>query len=233
MNVCTSFPPGLQKVYGERFVESWKQHSDVPLFVFYEGEKPDISGVELVSLDEDVDRRLFVAEHRKKPIANGFVQADGKWYFDYRWQAVRFCHKVFAMTWHHRPEGQWIWCDADVIVERDLDKDFWNEAAPKDVVCSYLGRKDWDHSETGWLAFNDRRFCGSLREWYMSGAVFQLRGFTDSFVFDAARMMAERDGLKFRNLSEGVSGNHVWPHTVLGKYTSHYKGPKAKQEAYG
>lgn len=232
MNVCTSFSPSLMKIYGERFVESWKRHSDVPLYVFYEGEKPDLRGVELVSLDEDRDRREFVGTYGDKPYARGFVHTDKGWICDYRFQCLRFAHKVFAMTWEHRPKGQWTWCDADVVIEKDLDKWFWAKTAPTDVICSYLGRKDWDHSETGWLAFNDQRFCSSLREWYMSGAVFQLPGFTDSFVFDAVRKQWEGRGERFHNISEGVPGNDVWPHTVLGQYMVHNKGPVAKQKAY-
>lgn len=233
MNVCTSFSPGLQKIYGERFIESWKRHSDVPLFVFHEGPKPDLRGVELVSLDADRDRKEFIGTYGDKPFANGFVCKDGQWFADYRFQCVRFSHKVFAMTWPDRPKGQWVWCDADVIVERDLDKWFWAKAAPTDVTCSYLGRKDWDHSETGWLAFTDPVFCNALREWYMSGAVFQLPGFTDSFVFDAVRKQWEENRRgTFLNLSDGVPGNDVWPHTVLGKYMAHNKGPVAKQRAY-
>ena len=72
MNVCTSFSPALQGLYGEAFVRSWKRHSDVPLFVFYEGPKPDLP-CELVCLDDDEERKAFIGAYGDRPQAHGYA----------------------------------------------------------------------------------------------------------------------------------------------------------------
>lgn len=77
---------------------------------------------------------------------------------DYRKQAVRFCHKVFAIK--HASDSilkareeklpdaprYLIWMDADVITHGNVTEDDLKECLPKDGnAVAYLGRKDWDH----------------------------------------------------------------------------------------
>lgn len=239
MRVCTSFSRVGYKVYGKKFIESFLWHApEDELWVFHEGDKPDITGPVYVDLNDDRERAIFLAEHGDKGYANGLCKGPKGFMVDYRYQAVRFAHKVFAMAHPSRPrEANWVWCDADVVVRKNLTPEWWEEAAPEGFVCSYLGRKDWDHSETGWLAFTQRydghKFLDELKALYTSGEIFKLRAFTDSFAFDHLRLKWEAEGKHFHNLSEGLSGNHVWPDTVLGRATSHFKGPEAKKVAYG
>lgn len=239
MRVCTSFSPKGYEVYGKKFIESFRWHApDDELWVFYEGRKPDIPGCVYVDLNTDAERRLFLDQNRDKPHANGIVNTNRGVIADYRFQAIRFAHKVFAMSHPARPrEGNWVWCDADVIVTKNLTEDWWEESCPEGFVCSYLGRKDWDHSETGWLAFTKRygghEFLDELRQLYISGEIFRLRGFTDSFAFDRVRSEWEAEGKHFHDLAKGIGGNHVWPDTVLGRVMTHQKGPEAKKVAYG
>lgn len=238
MRVCTSFSRVGYRVYGKKFIEGFLWHApEDELWVFYEGEKPDIKGPVYVDLNEDKDRAEFLAQHGKQAYANGVCRGPKGLVIDYRFQAARFAHKVFAMAHPSRPrEGNWVWCDADVVVKKNLTEEWWEEAAPEGFVCSYLGRKDWDHSETGWLAFTHRygghEFLDEMKALYTSGEIFKLKAFTDSFAFDHIRSKWEADDKHFYNLSKGVGGNHVWPDTVLGKCLVHNKGMEAKRVAY-
>jgi len=56
----TSFAPGGYALYGHRFVESFLRHWEIPLVVFYERQRPDISHPRLIlrDLDADSDRRI-------------------------------------------------------------------------------------------------------------------------------------------------------------------------------
>lgn len=240
MRVCTSFSPVGYKVYGKKFIESFRWHApEDELWVFYEGEKPDHSGVVYIDLNTDKDRAKFLAKHGDKGYANGLCKTPNGYAVDYRFQAIRFSHKVFAMSYPDRPrDANWVWCDADVLVMKNLDTDWWEEACPEGFTCSYLGRKDWDHSETGWLAFTERyhghEFIDELREIYVSEAIFKLPALTDSFAFDHLRKKWEAtEQHMFCNLAKGVGGNHVWPDTILGQRLVHNKGPELKGIAYG
>ena len=239
MRVCTSFSAVGYQVYGKRFLESFRWHApDDELWVFYEGAKPDIPGCVYIDLEADKDRKRFLRDHGNRAYANGLYRSPKGMAVDYRFQAIRFAHKVFAMSYPDRPrDANWVWCDADVIVRGNLDEEFWSEACPEGFVCSYLGRKDWDHSETGWLAFTERyhghEFIDELRKIYVSDDIFKLRAFTDSFAFDHLRQKWEAtEQHMFCNLAKGIGGNHVWPDTVLGSKLVHNKGPEAKRLAY-
>lgn len=92
MNACTTFSPAELEWFGRDFVASWKRHSDVPLFVFYEGQKPDLKGVELIPLDEDKDRKTFIQ------IFKDFfaLEMSGREIspYNYHFDCLRFCHSV-------------------------------------------------------------------------------------------------------------------------------------------
>lgn len=227
----TTFSPEGYEVYGRRFIDSFVQYWNIPLWVFYQGKKPpEKDGVTYVNLQEDDEYMEFLDQHKDNPFANGF--RDGK--IDYRYQAVKFCHKVFAETSPYRPDcDQWIWIDADVETFRPVDANFFDLGCPRDYIASYLGRRDWHHSECGFMCYNiplANTFLKEFRRTYTSGEIFTLDEWHDSFVWDVVRGAMVPP---FFNLSEGIGGVDVWPHTILGEYMSHAKGPKQKIKTYG
>lgn len=156
---------------------------------------------------------------------------------DYRLQATRFAHKVFvlkhfldaALKTSPRPDYL-VWWDADAILTRTVNADEIAALMPgADEACSYLGRKDWDHSECGFMAFNlanggAEAILNFMHHYYTEGLVFSLPQWHDSYLFDVAR--ADRP---CRNLSAGVPGNNVWAGTPLACFSEHRKGVLAKQ----
>jgi hypothetical protein len=75
-----------------------------------------------------------------------------------------------------------------------------------------------------------RQFLADMREMYVSGAIFREREWHDSHIFDVVMSRYPSWAEAFKNISEDVPGNHVWPETVLGKAMIHYKGPEAKEK---
>ena len=229
--VVTSFSPEGYDLYGKRFVETFLEHwpEDVILHVHHEGHGPEASDrvrTHDLRLDPDRTRFLDLASTVAKPRPDF-----------YRYEAAKFCHKVFAFT-SHGIETDWlIWIDADVVTTARVDEEWLDAVCPGGYTASYLGREGWDHSELGWCALSKRyrgeEFLKAYRAAYTSTAVFSMDQWHDSYVWDRIRERFEAKGCWFYNLSQGVTHNHVWPHTLLGQKMDHRKGPVAKQRAYG
>ncbi len=219
----TTFAEKHYELYGRRFIESYLKHwpETVPLFVYYEGKKPDIESprITYIDLGKDRDREKFMAEK--------FDTSS-----DYRFQAVRFSHKVFALTdpdrIKNRPSQWWIWLDADIETTSKIDIEFIEAICPEGFVGSYLGRKDWPHSECGFVGYNTQyradEFLEKFRTAYVTGEIFQMKEWHDSFVFDRLR-----EGW-WHNLSADLPGMEVFNASILGTRMRHDKGPVAKKK---
>jgi hypothetical protein len=156
---------------------------------------------------------------------------------EYRLQATRFCHKIFVLNHFFNlaqkaaavPEYL-VWWDADAMLTRNItDEDLATVLPRENEACSYLGRKDWDHSECGFMGFNMKHkgageMIRFMHHYYDQDLIFGLPQWHDSFLFDIAR-----SEYKCRNLSEGVPGNNVWAATALAAFSEHWKGDEAKK----
>lgn len=200
---------GYEK-YGKTFLETFMAQSDYPIYVYSEDPLP----VNYRLLHNDDDWVEFQKNPDDPP--------------DWRYQAKRFSHKVFAKT---KPEDYdwWIWLDADVEVFDAIDKEFMSLACPEWATLSYLGRKDCRTSECGWVAYNlnngGREFLEEFRRMYVDNDVYTHTEWHDSYIFDRVR---EKMPGKYFNLSDGEPGMHVWDATVLGTKMRHLKGPLRK-----
>lgn len=237
--IVTTFPNHSWDVYAKEAMQSWAKYlpPEMPVMVQLDNDllKPD---VERLLRPQDA-----VACGWTKPHADFVERNKGKDHpTDYRKQAVRFCHKVFAM--HRALEAiemdkkdgnagarYLIWMDADVIINRFVSGDEIKEGLPKEGdAVAYLGRKDWDHSECGWLAFDlengGDKTIKYILDMYIDDSVFSLEQWHDSWVFDYEMKHAETE--KFTNLTTDKPGMDIWPHSPMGKWSTHYKGPAAK-----
>jgi hypothetical protein len=246
--VITTFGDDSWDVYAKRMIESYVQYwpQDIPLMVqldddlLYEQVNkilPEHFGIFVGRTKEHQD---FVDRNKDKDHPT-----------DYRKQAVRFCHKVFAI--YHTLESilkakaagaadiprYLIWMDADVITTRAVTLEDIQKCLPKEGdAVAYLGRKDWDHSECGWLAF-DLEHSGDLIinnafNTYSSDALFGLEQWHDSWVWDRLRMHATalNQAGRWTNLTEGKPGTEIWQQSPMALWSTHYKGPVAKQRLY-
>jgi hypothetical protein len=183
----------------------------------------------------------FKEHYGKFPHARGHVTRKGQQIYDYRFDAVRFANKVFAI--YHRfvtqPGPRYrVWIDGDVLVCQTPDPDFWDQIVGEGTYVSYLDRRPW-YSECGFVVYDSehkyhRAFMQGWRELYTKGDLFKLPEWHDSFVFDIVRGGFEAEGyMTSLNLSPPPPPGQLWFHPfingILGKYFDHLKGPRRKE----
>jgi hypothetical protein len=229
----------------ESFVNYWPK--EIPLLVQLDDDllldqvQKLLRADDAISIGWDKDHKAFVERNKGKDDP-----------LNYRKQPVRFCHKVFAIkraldaiTEHKKadvpnkaPAPRYlIWLDADVHTTKPVSLDDVKACLPKEGdAVSYLGRKDWDHSECGWLAF-DLESSGVIAineavKFYLYDGVLKEPQHHDSWVFDETRKFFGKDNQsgKWTNLTEAATGRDIWPQSPMGKWSIHYKGPAAKSD---
>lgn len=231
VNAVTTFSPEGYELYGRKCIASFVKYwpADVGLYIFIE--KPlDIgnlipicrSNIHVKDLADETDILSFLADFSWHPRMNHPT--------DYRFQGIRFAHKVFAMTAPCLPnDGIRVWLDADTETTKPIDRDYLARCFPsEDEICAYLGRTQWHHSETGWLAFDlDKAgvvVLNGLRHVYISGQIATLNETHDAWAFDFVRAGLLDTNLKFKNLSPNAVGLDAWRYSPLGERMIHRKG---------
>jgi hypothetical protein len=219
-------------LYGRRFVESFLEYWSIPLIAYFESDRPDLTHPRLAlrDLNHDAERAEFLRQYDRSDFRGSSA--------DYATQAIRFSHKVFALT-SYIPRAKWcLWIDADVETFAPVTTLVLRTICPEGYSLSYLGRRDYAHSETGFVAYNLEDPCvvsmlRYFRRMYTSGAIFNFdpRLRNDSALFDHARTLVSSAAQW--NLSKHATGTHVWPQTTLGGVMRHWKGQARKREAYG
>lgn len=242
--VVTTFGNQHWKPYAEQMLKSFVTYwpKEIPILVQLDDEMLAANVGKCIRAGDgmkagwDPDHAEFVERNKNKDDPQ-----------DYRKQSVRFCHKVFALKYAFDSVNDakigkaldapryLIWLDADVLTTRDVTIDDINKCLPKEGdAVSYLGRKDWPHSECGWLAFDLENGGGEIIEdmflSYKNDDVFKYDQWHDSYVFDVNLL---RGSKKATNLTPNAIGIEVWPQSPMAAWSRHYKGPIAKQELSG
>ncbi|MFO1128692.1 MAG: hypothetical protein U1E66_09730 [Rhodospirillales bacterium] len=244
------------RLYGRDMVESFLRHwpRTVSLYLYAEGFEPDLSDPRLISLDllrECPELVAFKEHHRNNPTAHGLqarphwevkvrirnplfrVRNVEDWGVGYRWDAVRFSHKPFAIFDAARRADTDVlfWIDADIRVFADVPLGFLEEVMPPDCFISYLRRPRF--SECGFVGYNLRHpatrvFLTEFERLYTSHALFKEREYHDSFLFDVIRRRVERRGSVSYDIGQGIGneGGHVFVNSPLGRFMDHMKGER-------
>ena len=244
--VITTFHQAGLEQYGQRMIDTFEQFwpAEVDLVVLAENCTPRISrsNTRVVDLLEaSPDLRAFVERHKNNPLAHG--KAGPPDVFNpkkqFRWDAVRFCYKVFAKSVAADiiDSGWMIWIDADTVTHTTLTKQFLDSVCPSKAMVSYLGRGEKYHSECGWVAYNldapeCRQFVRDFVNMYNRDEIFQQREWHDSYIFDVLRKRIQ-DRCRFHNLNpsyddKGLAG-HPFINSELGKHMDHVKGDRKVQ----
>jgi len=221
MRVVSTFPLAHAEIYGEDFLLDCARF-DVPLtLVHYEPFDTvlDLGEVRIDATSDPEVRNFLFDCHVNRPPTD-----------TYRHQARRFCFKAFAMTRPDIRDTDWlVWLDADVRMHNDPD---WQALFNHRVDVCYLGRSEWDHSETGFLVFNMRRRGGdaldAIRAMYTSRSIFYEQQWHDAWIFDLVR---ERLGLTCHNLSPDAKGLDAWEASPLADWSRHLKGNRKFMES--
>ena len=245
--VITSFHAAGMTAYGQRMIDAFDHYwpDDVSLIVYAEDCEPRVPNTRIQIRDlhaSSPDLMSFKTKHQHNPVANGQVAKDTNVPFKdnaFKWDAVRFSNKVFSVI-HACATAttDWIiWLDADTVTFDRVPDTFLSEICDATALACYLGRREKYHSECGWVAYNCRHpdlrsFMDRWRDLYVTGDIFNLREYHDSFVFDVLRkdFQAQRR-THFHNLSPELPGKgpgHPFIASRLGLYMDHMKGSKRK-----
>lgn len=241
--VITTFPDNAWDIYAKRMLQSFMQNwpQEIPLLIALDDDLllPDVQKFtrpqDAISVNWGKEHKEFVDRNKDKDDLQ-----------NYRKMPVRFCHKVFAIARAYdaalkqKKDGEvapryLIWMDADVIMNRQITTQDIQECIPKEGdALATLQRKDWPHSECGWMAFDIEGKGGELIvemfKAYCTDRIISQEQQDDSWMWD---LICKEKGYGVTNLTSNAPGLDVWQHSPMGKWSRHYKGPVAKQELMG
>lgn len=252
--VVTTFHEAGLKQYGQRMIDTFCQNwpKEIKLYVYAEKCIPNITDKEQVilrDLDSVSELTHFKNKWKDVPKANGDVSNDpirskrrdsGK---GFKWNAVRFSHKVYAIfdCARNTDVDILIWMDADNICHSPISMEKIKSLIPEQYDICYLGRKG-KFSECGLYSMNlqhknTRRFLNEFQRVYddAENGIFQMDEWHDSFVFDVVRSRIHK--LSQNNWSEHLSDLRASPRNSVGEghplinsewgaYLDHLKGER-------
>jgi hypothetical protein len=253
--VTTFHGDGLEK-YAQRMINTFCNNwpAEVILHLYPENCNPairDHSHITLKRLEEVEELMAFKNTWQDVPKANGDVSADpvrslrkdaGK---GFKWHAVRFAHKVYAIFDCARTTDAdiLIWMDADTICHSPITIQDLYRMIPADSELCYLGRKG-KYSECGLYSMNLRSanvqaFLKEFQRFYDQAeqGIFQLAEWHDSFVFDAVRVkfpqMRQLDWAAHLHdirprLGSSQGEGHPLINSEWGAWLDHLKGGRKK-----
>jgi hypothetical protein len=241
----TSFSAAGYEQYAKRMllsvIENWK--SDLKLIAYHHdfpdalvADLPQSPLIEYRNLNDVVD----MVNYRTR-MAKYDGTAEGKTPYNWRLDAIKWCHKIYAMTdlsleiSEQDVHGGWlIWLDADTITHTPLSEERMLKMLPEKVELVHLGRKDVDYSETSFIAFNldyetPHYLLADLRGCYDIGEVISYREWHDGFIFERLLNIYKAHGMRVHNLSPNTAGLDAFGNSPLSQYLKHFKGAqKAK-----
>jgi len=222
VRVLTSFGPAGYGEYGKRFMRTFLANSDADLWVYHEGQEPDLKDERIVyrNVMEVPGCREFTSSCLPAAKGRGLLW-QGR---NYRFDVHRFCRKSFAQCDAASDyDGLLYWIDADVeVTDRVVFPEFGSE------FMQYMGRPEWHScaSFVGWDCGHpdSDNFWAAYYNIYTSGSVFVLPEWHDSYVLDWLRTNI---GVSARDLAAGM---HLkGPANVFDEvfnWGKHYKGNK-------
>lgn len=245
--------------YGRTMMAGFEAHVEkkVPLFVYNENFSPDIESdrITFVDLERNCpDLRVFKTRHKNDPKANGHLKHKYRLIVQwdkpriklrrfgqeqsFRWDAVRFSHKVFAIVHaaSHCKSDVLVWMDADIVIHKAISSQLLLDCVPDDCLVSCLKRHQY--SECSFIGFNlknpeTHRFLNDFRHFYTSDSLFKQREYHDSFLFDVVRRRFERAGHQTHDIANGKGfergPGHVFEKSILGQYMEHLKGGRKER----
>lgn len=254
ISVVTTFNEKGYELYGRRLITSFLKNwpMEVNLYVFAEGFTVEN---EIYQMDTFLQLRVFnmngygkcvgLQEFKErwadKPIAIG--KHPDK--LGYRYNAVRFAHKVYSI-FHMKDlmtstPAQYsdvlYWMDGDTVCHSPLDLKTLDNMFPPGYHLAFLGR-DRKFTECGLYAMRMNnpytlKFLDEFRKAYDNDEIFQMKEWHDSFVFDEIKNRIKKQYPEWQWLdwSEGNARHSLHPliNSKWGAFLDHLKGDDRKQ----
>ena len=179
------------------------------------------------------DLLSFKERHANNLEANGLGSKSEAGQKNYRYDAVRFSHKVFALLQflEENETDVLIWLDGDSRTHSTVSVNDIDSWCPEEKFAGYLARP-WMYTETGFHIFNmkhfiSKDFLNSWKQYYVDDSIFKLNMWTDCHTYDAAKIMF--DDKHWHNLSPPIKNNHPFINGPLGVFMDHMKGPRKQK----
>ena len=226
-------------------VKNWPGHAKILLYPDDMSQQLTLPRTEYYDLCKEQPKlKEFIDKHKNNPKFNPRIKQTEKEKRDfdkntqiYIYDCVRFSYKVFACidAWQKtKPDMLWF-LDADIITFDKIPMSWLEHIIPDKSFTSYLGRPKKGFSETGYYAFNTAHkyameFFERWQTYYDKDRFLELKGYTDSFTFDGARIELEKEGkIKNEDLNDGRfaggrRSRHPFINSELGQYMDHLKG---------
>ena len=242
--VVTTFNAEGYKTYGQRMIQTFLQTwpRDVLLKVYAENCRVTETAPNLEVLNLETASPELVAFKKiwsNVPKANGDVTADpvrskrrdaGK---GFKWHAVRFAHKVYAIfhAVKHATTDWVIWMDADMVCHSPISVEKLSQFFPAAADLCFAGRNK-KFTECGLYGMHITQ--PAIQSWLedfqlmyddAEQGIFMLDEWHDSFVFDAVRTrhnLREQNWTAHLQMGEG----HPLINCEWGAYIDHLKGER-------
>jgi hypothetical protein len=244
--VVTTFHEDGLKTYAQNMIDTFCKNWPKEITLYAYPEKcnprvPDHKQLVLTDLDSVKELTIFKERWKNVPKANGDVSTDpirskrkdaGK---GFKWNAVRFAHKVYAIFDCAKTTDAdiLIWMDADNVCHSPISLDAIQKFCPTNIDLGFLGREG-KYTECGLYSLNLRSesvqaFLREFQRMYddADSGIFTLAEWHDSFVFDVVRNKFH-GRLKELNWSAGIISGEGHPliNSEWGAYLDHLKGDR-------
>ena len=248
IHVVTTFHPSGYTQYAQRmiqtFLATWP--SDIVLHAYAEGcaVTESASNLRVHDLESTVPELVaFKQRYGSDPRYRGEVAfAPGKGSkipgLGFKWDAIRFSHKVFAVCHAARHSGADLlfWMDADMVCHSAMSHQFLERMVPDTAGVAFLGRRK-KYTETGLYALNLTQAPTLELVDLMQGSyeraeqdLFLMPEWHDCQVFDEKRAIIQRRYPDWQqiNWSEHLvmGEGHPLVNTAWRDYLDHLKGDR-------
>lgn len=213
------------ETYGRRmartFVEFWPK--EIGLTVYAEGFTGDVEGVRYLSLPPWLAN--FKQRHGGSPRVNG----GERHIYNFKMDAVRFAHKVAAVTAEtfNTDADVLIWMDADTVTHAPVPFEFIAGLMSDNHGIAWLDRPNM-YPECGFYLLNVKHIevQAIVNAWellYRYDKLFAYQEWHDSYILQ--QLVAEHH-LPWVSLSGPVATSHPMVNGPLGAYMDHLKGAR-------
>lgn len=231
IELITSFSGKGLETYVPQFLESFKKWpSDVYLTAYYH----DLSPFQLLPTIPNVEFRSLhdIPAHEEFYATYGNVNGIDGQHYNYRFDAAKFTHKVFAIAdaIERRMESSEdypiIWLDADTVT---LENPQPLLATLNRDTFHWLDRTTMPYAETSFLFIPDTArwyitFMG-LRQIFTSGEFLNHKEYHDGWILTRLMKAIPSSNFIVKNLTpEDYRGIDAFDNSILGRYMKHYKG---------
>lgn len=251
--VVTTFNQAGYLQYADRMITTWLQHwpREVALWCYAEDCRITQQAENLHVQDiHQASTALvrFKQQWTSVPKARGDVsgvqhlQHRKDRHKAFKWDAIRFAHKVYAIFACAKTCGaDWLlWMDADMVCHSMITLQDLDRMCPADRDLCYLGRQH-KYSECGLYAMNLQHtvthdFLADFQRVYDDAehGIFQMQEWHDSFVFDEVRVRHALRSLDWsghlgdlrRSERNSPGEGHPLINSEWGRWLDHLKGDR-------